>query len=324
MQIVPSDYHPAQDAIFGTVERPLCNTPSYGERDHWQLSVQPFRSGGFEATIFEVDLQAAADRAMRPRKLGTREKTEEPNPLSVESSRARSKSTVRKLVKDMGGDRLVTLTIRQTDELGYWSPDDWEDAQKKFVNLMRKNGLFNTYVSVLEPHEVGLKRLAARGGDGRTHGGAAASSTWDIPLHMHVITRSLFKMPIILMRKMWELASGGRGGINVKWLRSGKGRDAVDRAASYVTKYITKSLGELDRFNKKRYWHAGEPLLPKLRTWLVSRVCDDAFAECLRHLGISDQDEAGLFANRMVFLFPNARGAWLNIRPGAITSDPPF
>ena len=324
MIIVPPEYHPVQDAIFGSSSQPLLNTPEYIDREHWLLSVQPFRSGGFEATLLQVDLQAAADRAMRPRKYGARLEDDSPrSQLSLDSSCARAKSTVRKRIKDFGGNRLCTLTIRQSDDIGYFSPDDWADAFARYVRILRKYGLLNDYVSVLEPHKIGLDRLAARRGDARKHCGPAIES-WDIPMHMHFITRSVFKLPIHLMRKCWAIASGRSGNIDVQRLVDRSGRDSVDRIASYATKYITKSVSELERFNKKRYWAAGQSLLKKGHSWLVSRTRDDALEECMRLLSISAQDMANLDASRCIYRFPNACGAWLNIRPGMLATPPPF
>ena len=325
MQIVTPEYHPAQDAIYGSSSQPLLNTPEYLDREHWLLSVQPFRAGGYEATLLQVDLQAAADRAMRPRKYGARIEDDSPrSQLSVDSARARAKSTVRKRIKDFGGNRLCTLTIRQSEELGYWSPDDWADSFAKYVRILRKYGLLNDYVAVLEPHKIGLDRLKARREDVRTHGGASIESVWDIPLHMHFVTRSATKLPLHLMRKCWAIASGRSGNIDLKHMVDRSGRDSIDRVAAYATKYITKNVSELERFNKKRYWAAGQSLLKKGHSWLVSRTRDDALDECLRILSISAQDMANLNALRCVYRFPNDCGAWLNIRPGALTSDPPF
>ena len=324
MIIVPPEYHPVQDAVFGSSGQPLLNTPEYLDREHWLLSVQSFRAGGFEATLLQVDLQAAADRAMRPRKYGARLEDDSPrSQLSVDSARARAKSTVRKRIKDFGGNRLCTLTIRQSDDIGYFSPDDWADAFARFVRILRKYGLLNDYVAVLEPHKIGLDRLAARRGDVRTHGGVAIGS-WDIPMHMHFVTRSVLKLPIHLMRKCWAIASGRSGNIDVQRLVDRSGRDSVDRVASYATKYITKNVSELERFNKKRYWAAGQSLLKKGHSWLVSRTRDDALDECMRILSISAQDIANLDASRCIFRFPNACGAWLNIRPGMLATPPPF
>lgn len=322
MDIIAEGYHPAQDAVYGTSTRPLVNCPTYSEAEHWFLSVQPFRAGGFEATLGQVNLQSAADRAYLPYYSHARVEPLYRSQLSLESSRARAKSTVRKRVKDMGGNRLITLTLRQSDSLGYFSISNWENAFASFIRLIRKAGYFSDYVAVLEPHKIGLERLAAR------RDGVAPvelpGATFDIPLHMHIVTRSDFKMPIAIMRKCWLLAAGRDGNIDVQFLRPARGRDAVDKVASYVSKYITKGLAEMERFNKKRYWSAGLPLLPKSRTWLSARTLKEAQTQCLLRLRMSEEDLFRIYSARCLYVFPGDRGFWLNFRPGHLAQPPPF
>jgi hypothetical protein len=165
----------------------------------------------------------------------------------------------------MGGNRLCTLTVRQSAELSYPNPEEWSAAFKRYTRLLQRVGLLSDYVAILEPHKIGLDRIL----DGE------ADSTlefWNIPLHLHFVTRSVWKMPINLMRKLWNVALtplGLEGNIDVQFMRSRYGRhseiDVIDRVASYATKYITKGWGSLERFNKKRYWSAGEKLLESKR-----------------------------------------------------------
>lgn len=327
MEIIQPTYHPAQAATYGGSSfRPLLNTPTFDESEHWALSIQPFRAGGYEATLRLVDLQQASDRAAAPRKMGKREEPGERSQDSLSVSRQRAKATVRKRIKDMGGNRLCTLTVRQSDVLGYMSPEDWAKAFARYVRLLRKAGLMNDYVAILEPHKKGLERLAGRrdaplGG----HGDTVAAQAWDIPLHIHFVTRAELKMPINLMRKMWAISSGRDGNIDVQWLKvKNDSDDAIGKVASYATKYITKGLAEFERFNKKRYWSAGLPLLPKGREWLRSREFGDAFREVLERLSLQFEDIAFLMKRNGVFLFPDGSGAWFNVRPSPHPSPPPF
>jgi len=173
----------------------------------------------------------------------------------------------------------------------------------------------------MEPHKKGLERLRDRTSGGRT---AAPDSAWDIPLHIHFVTRSDFKMPINLMRKCWLAALGRDGNIDVQWLKVKNDSDAaIDRVASYATKYITKGLAEFERFNKKRYWSAGAPLLPKLRSWMRARNISDAFKEMRERLGIADAELGELISSRRLFLFPDGSGVWVNYRPSSGLSPPP-
>lgn len=329
MEIISPSYHPAQAARYGgTGFRPLQNTPTFENSHHFALSVQPFRAGGYEATLRLVDLQKASDRAAAPRNYGKREEPGERSQDSINVSRQRAKATVRKRVKDMGGNRLCTLTVRQSDSIGYMSPDDWARSFARYVRLLRKAGLMSDYVAVMEPHKKGLGKLLERGRtDGADARPPAVKAAWDIPLHLHFVTRSDFKMPINLMRKCWEVASGrgvGECNIDVQWLRAKHGAsDATDRVAGYVSKYITKGLADFERFNKKRYWTAGDALLQKGVTWMKSRELEGAFQEALKRLGL---DEGGFRPDmyRNIFIFPDQSGCWINFRPSPDPSPPPF
>lgn len=324
MEIIQPSYHSAQEATYGGSSlRPLNNTPTYAEREHYSLSVQSFRAGGYEATIRLVDLQEAADRAERPRVYGERVEPSERSDDALQVARQRAKAMVRKRIKDMGGNRLCTLTVRQNDALGYLSPEDWGKAFARYVRLLRRAGLMNDYVAIMEPHKKGLDRLRERGL--RPLGGdSGADSVWNIPLHIHFVTRSDFKMPINLMRKCWHIATGRDGNIDVQWLRSKNGTDeAIEKVAAYATKYITKGLAEFERFNKKRYWSAGLPLLKKGIIWMRSRSLSDAFKEAREALGLSDEKLGSMVTGRKVFIFPDGSGLWLNVRPGG-HAPPPF
>ena len=327
MEIISPEYHPAQAATYGgSLLRPLLNTPNYPEREHYSLTVQPFRAGGYEAVVRVVDLQKAADLAAMPRKFGKREDPGERSADSLNVSRQRAKGMVRKRIKDMGANRLCTLTVRQSDALGYMSPEEWARAFAKFVRLVRRAGYLDDYVAILEPHKKGLERLQSRhGGEADAPPHACSEAVWDIPLHIHFCTRSLWKMPVNLMRKCWAIAAGRDGNIDVQFLRvKHDSDDAIDKVAAYATKYITKGLAEFERFNKKRYWTAGQPLLEKGRYWLRSRNISDAFREMREKLGINGDMLGELISKRRAFIFPDCSGIWLNVRPMACATPPPF
>lgn len=319
MDIITLSYAPWQDATYGGSScRPLLNTPTFSEREHFVVKVQPFRAGGYEATCRLVDVQDASDLAAMPRKFGPREDTGTRSLDSLLRARQRAKQTVRLRIKDMGGNRLCTLTIRQTDDLGYLSPDEWAISFARFVRLLRKAGLLNDYVAILEPHKKGLDRLNA----GEVY---ASDGAWNIPLHLHFVTRSVMKMPINLMRKCWAVASRRSGNIDVKFLKSRVNDDsAIDRCAAYATKYITKGLGEVERFNKKRYWAAGEKMLDKGRLWMRSRELHTVFEEFRSAMQLSDEIVGELFKKRRLFFFPNGSGFWMNLRPSVLATPPPF
>jgi hypothetical protein len=319
MEIISSSYAPWQAALYGGDKNGRSgNVPFFDERLHYQTKVQPFRAGGYEVTARLIDAQKLADIQVMPRCCGTRVDTGERSIASLERSRQRAKQMVRYRIKDMGGNRLCTLTIRQGDEIGYMTPDEWAVSFQKFVRLLRRAGLLSDYVAILEPHKIGLARLES--GDAVTSEGA-----WNVPLHLHFVTRSVTKMPVNLMRKCWALASGRDGNIDVQWMRTRNDDDAaIDRCASYATKYITKGWGDFERFNKKHYWAAGEKLLEKGRGWLRARTVSDAFQEVMQKFAISGALVGDLISKRRIFIFPDGSGFWMNVRPSSLAEPPPF
>lgn len=324
MEIISPEYHPAQAATYGGSDiRPLLNTPTYEVREHWAATVQPFRAGGYEVTLKSHDLQKAADRALIPRRYGKREDTGERSQDSLDVSRQRAKAMVRKRIKDMGANRLCTLTIRQNDSIGHKPPEWWADSFARYARLSRKHGMLVDYVSVLEPHKKGLERLRNRPQQSED----VPEAAWDIPLHIHFVTRHDLKMPINTMRKLWEIASGAARGdcnVDVQFLGRTDCDATIDKVAKYASKYITKGLAEFERFNKKRYWAAGKPLLAKGRYWMRGRTLSEVFDEMRKRLGITDSQLGAMIQGRKIFFFPAEQGVWLNVRPSPHASPPPF
>jgi hypothetical protein len=359
MDIESISYAPWQDAIYGGGGR-LATTPQYDETHHICVRIQPFRAGGYEATCSWIDLQRIADNSERIHARGKRIAPEERSISSIMASRQRTKKIVRQRVKDMGGNRLCTLTVRQNDNLGCMSRDDWAAAFARFIRLCRKSGMLDEYVAVLEAHKTGLERLEtlarlrdmerrlknerisvrrvpyeeyAKALDDLARLEAACEelraavhySEDDIPYHLHFVTRSTTKMPVNLLRKLWSVASGRDGNIDVKWFGHGRGDDAaISRVATYVCKYITKDIHFSERFNKKRYWAAGDALMPRRIIWMRSRSINEALREFIEVMTLSGEELSEMIKKNLIFFFPDASGFWINKRPSEHSPPPPF
>lgn len=263
------------------------------------LSIQPFRAGGYEATLRRINLPYLARMLDARRRSGKREAPEDIDPDMVAKSAARARKKVRKLVKNMGADRLFTLTRRESDPAGFWTRDQWVAAWDRFRRLSEKAGVPLLYVSVLERHKKGN-------------------------FHLHAAIRGWIN--IKLARKIWCAICGGRGEGNVDVDYKGmRGRlsplDRAARIARYISKYMAKSLEGSHEFNRKSYWGSRQQLPEVRRVVMKGGTFGSCVGEALEYLGLDVlavlQEKGGLF------LFPSNGGFWYAYKERH-TSDPPF
>ena len=259
------------------------------------LKIQPFKSGGYEATIRLLDLEKIGNAMDGNRRFGKREAPLEPDYGHVQKAASRAKRKVRHLVKNMGATNLVTLTRRETPETGYWTPDEWAKAWDRLRrNLERVIGSF-PYVGVLESHQKGN-------------------------FHLHLAW--LGKVNLNLMRGLWWAICGGRGQGNVdsQYIKVRAGLERADRVAKYISKYTTKHFEASDRFNKKRYWASRQTMEEARRYVLKSKTIEGGLNEAFAVLGLKMENflvhhaTKGLVIDH-VFFFPDGGGVWINYIP---------
>jgi hypothetical protein len=225
--------------------------------------VQPFKSGGYELLCSEFSPKFLPQlRFSNP--TGKREaKTALLKENDITKSRQRSRRKVRLLVKSMGCDRLLTLTIRESDPEAYATREQIYLMWKRFVQIADKNGYsIGEYVVVPEKHKKGN-------------------------YHLHAVINGYVKVNYI--RAFWLRVcrnfnkDGGNVDISYKPNLSPMQRAAG--CAKYVTKYISKSF-EYAEFNKKRY-SASRHQMPEARKIILrSRTLQDAIIELSQYLGL--------------------------------------
>lgn len=279
--------------------RTIANRAYLEESHHMQIKIQPFKEGGYEATVRWVDAQKIADMQHIERRIGTRLPPDERSMDSIERSRNRARQKVRLHTKNIRANRLITLTKRETEETGYSSLEDWQTDWARFCRVYKKYFPDQPFlfVAVPEQHKDGKH------------------------FHLHIATYSKQKMPLELMRRIWWEICGGRGmgNIDVQYIRQ-QGNHAIDRIARYISKYISKSFDDIERFNRKRYWVSNNDLPEARRMWLRARTLDGAISEVFSRFGgaISfDKDGGG------IFIFPDQSGFWFSVHPGQ-GLPPPF
>lgn len=256
------------------------------EEGNLVLKIQPFKAGGYEATIRSVNLPELARMLDADRRTGAREEPEEVNPENSLRSIQRSKTRARYLMKSMGADRLLTLTKRETEQGGFWSLEDWRQAWKRFCRLCKQAGHEFDYVAVPERHKKGN-------------------------FHLHVALNA--RCNVKLMRAIWWACCGGRGmgNVDVSYKSHLTTTARLAGIARYLTKYLTKQFGQTE-FNKKRYW-ASKHEMPRAKR-VVLRACslDEALREAAQILSL---DLIQLVNSKhCMYVYPreNPAGIWLN------------
>lgn len=249
------------------------------------VTVQQFKTGGFEANGKYVDMLGLGRMLESKSKTGKREKHDKVKENDQIRSVQRAKKKARQQIKNKGCDRLLTLTKRESNSETFWTEDDWLKAFREFIRLCRVAKIEFPYVAAIEPHKKGNFHLhiAVKG-------------------HLHANT----------IRSIWSAINGGHGSSNVD-IKFHKDKTPTERlagVAKYVSKYITKQLNS-ERFNRKRYWASRDndgELPPVKRLILNARNMVDALVELAAALCL----DFGVLKQKV---FEFGGGFWFNYEP---------
>lgn len=259
------------------------------------LKIQSFNSGGYEASCRRINLPDLARMMDAPRHRGKREKPDEVDTEVAKKNAKRAKRKVRLACKNIGVDRLMTLTRRESVEAEFWNRQDWAKAWDKFVRLCKRAGVDLVYVAVLEDHKKG------------NH-------------HLHVALTGY--APVNLLRQIWWACCGGRGmgNVDIKRRRTHDRMHRTAKIASYISKYIAKQF-EDSEFNKKRYWASRQSLPDVRRIILRAENLNESLREVSEFLGLDLF--AVLKSKYCFFQFPSGDGFWLAYHDD-LACAPPF
>jgi hypothetical protein len=248
------------------------------DRHQYRVKVQP-AGECLEFVVRSVDTQkvGAADYrawAGMPRGKRLEPLTDRDRDDIVRRSTERAKRMVRLLSLQLGADRLLTFTTRDTIPL-----EQLQVVWDRFVRMARTFDSSFAYLAVPEPHKD------------RDH--------W----HVHAAYKGWININVV--RRMWHAAilsvsgrgarrdtAGARspGNVDVQYRGRAHGIEKTRRIAGYIAKYITKDL--VERFNKKRYWHTKGVSVPESqRRWLEADNLDDAVRETMRSYGLLIDDQ---------------------------------
>lgn len=254
------------------VEQP---TPNY------HIAIREFSSGLFEAVTKLVKPMRQEYTAClvegRPvvspwdKPIGFTNSVTEKTPEQIEAARihshhrnvARSRKTIRWLCKELGADRLLTLTYRENMEDREKLREDFQ----RFLRLVRKVYPDWPYVAVPEKQDRGA-------------------------YHIHLAVRGWQR--INFLRRCWYQALGGTGNergtetpgqIDVKGEERRFGARLKewrrDKLASYIGKYLHKTFDE-SHLEKRRYWSSKGIQKPEVRRqWVFGASMFDAIKSSL-------------------------------------------
>jgi len=232
---------------------------------------------GHEVTVLKQDLtqQANIERNKGKRK--------EEDSLKKETDQIRSalraKTKVRHTIKMLQADRLLTLTKRETEN--FMSQQQWADAWKKFCVMTKKAGYDFAYVAVLEKHKKGN-------------------------YHLHVALSG--RLPVNLIRQIWYSCVGHKmGNVDISYKHALTKSERINGAAKYISKYITKQLGNSE-FNKKKYWSTKSLKPEQLRIVVNQTDVLEMYSYICELLGISQYSN---FSS--LYVFPEQKGLWFTI-----------
>lgn len=229
--------------------------------------IQHFKAGGYEVVVSPQDMHKIAGAMDCERRSGVRVQGEQ-DELNVQTSIQRSKRKVRHLVASMGCDRMLTLTIRESDPDKFLTVEQWKKAWDRFNRMLKKAGAPLDYVAVLETHEKG-----------------------NYHLHAAIVGRANIK----LMRRIWFICLGGRGderegntpgNVRIDFKPNMTSFRRRSNLAKYVSKYLAKQAGHTE-FNKKRYWSSKHKLPDVIRVILNSDGLLGSYVELAALLSLS-------------------------------------
>ena len=220
-----------------------------GHQNWHRLVLHEFPNGNqFEAVIHNYETWSQPSDIPEPEFRGVR--GEGDIERNRERAARRAKRKIRHSCKSARFDRMLTLTTRNA----IFDRDAFQRMIEKFIRLVRKaSGDDLSYVLTLEKHDSEKTSEAKRGS-----------------LHAHVAVRG--RQDYKLLQSVWNYrVCGGQGFVRVS---NGSKKMSVGRIASYISKYISKTISDVAA-NKKSYWISHNIAVP-VRTVKLFRGLSDA------------------------------------------------
>jgi hypothetical protein len=220
-------------------------TPGRDTGSGFHLSARSYPTGDVELSAIRLNPDDSLRRGGGAKRKNSTKK--QMDPVTLEKSVKRSRTTVRRKCLALQADRMLTLTFRDnvTDLSDAWK------CLKYFTKLMRwRYGDQWAYIAVPERQKRGA-------------------------VHFHLAIRGFYN--VRTLRRLWLRAAGHReGNIDITSPRKHGHNDwNPSLIAAYLAKYMGKGMSEDDKyedggFNKKRYSSGGGIVVPApINGWLA-------------------------------------------------------
>lgn len=276
------------------------------ERFQYRVKVQPV-AGHLEFSVRPVDTRLAAMAAMRawmgyPKRIGPKEDTDRED--NIRKAKLRAKSMIKLYAMEMGVDRLLTFTIRKTDQLMEY--DQVLKAWDLFRRMAVRWDKGFTYIAAPE---------AQKNGQIHIHAGVSGF------INVRILTRMWQSALNRVLKRPQSLVHGpdSPGTCNVTKALRGQLLTKARNIARYIAKYVGKSLES--GFNRKAYFHTvGVKITPAQAQWLEAEDRESAIVEVMRKYGFIES----LAAFEVSIWRRDSCSAWFSVPINDKTVIPPF
>lgn len=268
--------------------------PAFSD-DQVIVRLQPFSAGGFEGVCYYRARDSYVPRGVG-NGLSPPGRTDVEKLEKQKENARRAKQSVRRRAREIGVDRLVTLTTRESNNKPVALLDRVAAFVKEYNRAMRPSGKAALqYVAVPEPHPSN-------------------------PHHWHVHMAIVGYLNIRVANVIWWRLCGGRGAGNIdirkKRARCEGARSA--RIARYISKYITKNFEAGFDLEGRHRFRASVGSLQAKRVWvLASKHLTPALDELLRELRVARGELC-------VCEFADGGGFWFSFGGDGALQEPPF
>lgn len=270
----------AEDPFFGPQPSPGVYPYRYTQDDRFQFRAKVQPAGEcLEFVVRPVDTRKCAEADYRSwaglaRGRRLEPPTDEERADSIRRATERAKRMVRLLSLQLGADRLLTFTTRDT-----YAIETLQVMWDRFCRMARTFDPSFAYIAVPEPHK-----------DQEHWHIHAAYKGW---VNINVLRRMWHSSILSVTGRSGSSDTSGRrspGNVDVQYRGRASGVHGARKIAGYISKYITKEL--VTRFNKKRYWHTKGVSVPGVqRRWLEAGDLNAAVRETMRLYGLLVDDQ---------------------------------
>lgn len=205
------------------------------------VQITEFSRGGFEASLRKVTPHQGKDKSS--------ERKARDMQREIERQIHSTCREIRHKVKELGCDRILTLTRSRGDAHSNGDIHFWQAAVQRFIASLRRIGYFFQYVAVPQRHRSG---------------------EW----HCHIAINN--RINIEDARCQWRSIAGARSNVHMSWHVRDSRLVRVAKIGCYISKTLSDDWSHFSS-NARRFW-ASLGSTPRRRVWIIkARDLNEAF-----------------------------------------------